>query len=178
MLRVKHHGDLEALEGLVDRLKSVVYSLVYSMVRSREDAEEAAQDTFLKLYRARDLYEDGRPLEPWILRIAGNTARDLLRRRKTSNLPTASTEEVSFLENLVVDPRDPEHARAATQGAIRFEVEKLSERLREPLELKYIGGRTNRQIADALGISVSNVKVRIARAKDVLQSRLEKLLEA
>ena len=44
--------------------------------------------------------------------------------------------------------------------------------------MKYIAGATNRQIADALGISVSNVKVRIARAKDVLQSRLERIMEA
>jgi RNA polymerase sigma factor (sigma-70 family) len=48
----------------------------------------------------------------------------------------------------------------------------MSERFQQPLVLRYLNGLTNRQIADVLGISVSNVKVRLARAKDVLESRL------
>ena len=178
MRRVKHHDELAALEQLVERFKSSVFSLAYSMLRSREDAEEAAQDTFLKLYRARDLYEDGRLVEPWLLRIAGNTCRDLLRRRKSSSLPTANGEETSFLEHVVADPRGDRVEADLTSGAVQHEVAKLSDRLRLPLVMKYIAGSTNRQIADSLGISVSNVKVRLARAKDVLQSRLDRILEA
>ena len=178
MLRVKRDNDLEALESLVERHKGTVFSMAYSMLRSREDAEEAAQDTFLKLHRARDLYDEGRPLEPWLLRIAGNTCRDLLRRRKAASTTTSLGEDSSFLENVVVDPSSVDASGIeATKGAVRHEVGQLSERLREPLLMKYISGSTNRQIADALGISVSNVKVRLARAKDVLQSRLERILE-
>ena len=51
-------------------------------------------------------------------------------------------------------------------------------RLRLPLVMKYVAGSTNQQIADALGISVSNVKVRLAQAKDVLANRLERILES
>ncbi len=57
-------GDIVAFETLVDRFKGTVYSLAYGMLRSREDAEEAAQDTFVKLFKARDRFEDGRRLEP------------------------------------------------------------------------------------------------------------------
>lgn len=178
MLQVKRGDDLEALEQLVERFKGVVYSLAYSMLRSREDAEEAAQDTFLKLHRARGLYEEGRPLEPWLLRIAGNTSRDVLRRRKTSALPVAQHDDGNFLENLVADPGTLDDGRIATSRAVHHEVSQLSDRLRLPLVMKYIAGATNRQIADALGISVSNVKVRLSRAKDVLQSRLERIVEA
>ncbi len=179
MHRVKHDSDLEALEALVERHKGTIFSLAFSMLRSREDAEEAAQDTFLKLYRARDLYEDGRPVEPWLLRIAGNTCRDLLRRRKTTVLPLATSEGAGLLEHVVPDPRSLDGDQVElTGGAVRHEVSQLSERLRLPLVMKYIAGATNRQIADALDISVSNVKVRLARAKDVLQSRLERILEA
>lgn len=178
MERVKHDHDLDALEQLVERFKAPVYSLSYSMLRSREDAEEAAQDTFLKLYRARDLYEDGRGVEPWLLRIAGNTCRDLLRRRRASKLPTAFGEESNYLEHVVPDPRSVGADLESTSGAVRDEVARLSDRLRQPLVMKYVTGSTNRQIAETLGISVSNVKVRLARAKDVLQSRLDRILEA
>ena len=53
----------------------------------------------------------------------------------------------------------------------------MSEKMRQPLVLKYLNAFTNQQIADALDISVSNVKVRVARAKDILQGRLERVLE-
>ena len=56
--------------------------------------------------------------------------------------------------------------------AVRQAIDDMTERFRQPLVLRYLNGLTNRQIADALGISVSNVKLRLARAKDVLQSRL------
>lgn len=175
MLRVKRSSDLGALETLVERHKGTVYRLAYSMLRSREDAEEAAQDTFLKLYRARDRYDDARPLEPWLLRIAANSCRDHLRRRKTGTLPVGSDDQ-DYLERAIADPRS-EGGFEATAGAVRHEIGRLSERLREPLVMKYVAGSTNRQIADALGISVSNVKVRIAQAKDLLASRLERILE-
>ena len=53
----------------------------------------------------------------------------------------------------------------------------LSEQARTPLVLKYLNGLTNQQVADVLGISLSNVKVRVARAKDLLHGRLQKVLE-
>jgi RNA polymerase sigma-70 factor (ECF subfamily) len=167
-------GDIAAFEALVERYKAVVYSLAFSMLRSPEDAEEAAQDTFVKLFRARAQFDAGRRLEPWLLRIAGNTCRDALRRRTAEKIPVASAVEGERLAQLVVDPRSVGREWSeATRHAVRHEIERLSDKLRLPLLLKYINGFTNQQVADALGISVSNVKVRMGRAKDVLQSRLE-----
>lgn len=170
-------GELAAFETLVDRYKAAVYRLAYSMLRRQEDAEEAAQDTFVKLFRRRDLFEEGRLLEPWLLRIAGNTCRDLLRRRRTSQVPEARDAEGESLVHLLVDDRQVELDQGRIAGqAVRHALDQLSERHRLPLLLKYEDQLTNQQIADALGISISNVKVRIARAKEVLQSRLDNVL--
>lgn len=171
MIDVKD-GDIAAFEQLVDRYKTPVYSLAYGMLRSREDAEEAAQDTFVKLFKARGMFDDGRRLEPWLFRIAGNTCRDLLRRRHADRIPR-STSMSPELAEIVPDPRgDGRDPLEAGRLAVRHELGKLSDKLRLPLVLKYVNGLTNRQVADVLGISVSNVKVRMARAKDLLQSRL------
>ena len=171
MIDVKD-GDIAAFEQLVDRYKTPVYSLAYGMLRSREDAEEAAQDTFVKLFKARGMFDDGRRLEPWLFRIAGNTCRDLLRRRHAERIPR-STSMSPELAEIVPDPRgDGRDPLEAGRLAVRHELGKLSDKLRLPLVLKYVNGLTNRQVADVLGISVSNVKVRMARAKDLLQSRL------
>jgi RNA polymerase sigma-70 factor (ECF subfamily) len=74
---------------------------------------------------------------------------------------------------LLEDPRTSrDDQKAAVRQAVRQAIDEMSERFQQPLVLRYLNGLTNRQIADVLGISVSNVKVRLARAKDVLQSRL------
>ncbi len=166
-------GEIAAFEQIVDRHKGMVYGLCYSMLRSREDAEEAAQDTFLKLFRSRDLFDAERALGPWLLRIAGNTSRDVLRRRRGNALPVLHDQEGQSILHLLEDPRDEDRAeKEVTSQAVQHAIEQMSERFRLPLVLRYQNGMTNQQIADALEISVSNVKLRLARAKDVLQGRL------
>ena len=59
----------------------MVYGLALSILRNPEDAEEAAQDAFVKLFVSRQKFDTARDLEPWLLRIAGNAGRDRLRRR-------------------------------------------------------------------------------------------------
>jgi len=171
MLRVQA-GDLEAFEQLVERFQSMVYGLAISMLRRPEDAEEAAQDTFLKLFRARDQFDGTRKLGPWLLRIAGNACRDRLRRRRVAELPAARMDvgDRDLLGELP-DPRSNEGDQLGPM--VRTELNQLSDKVRLPLELKYLRGKTNQEIAAALGISISNVKVQIARGKDILQSRLE-----
>jgi RNA polymerase sigma-70 factor (ECF subfamily) len=171
-------GDIAAFEAIVERYKRMVYSMAYGMLRSREDAEEAAQDTFVKLFRAREQFDPERRLEPWLLRIAGNTCRDVLRRRKTDKLPTLGGDDNQSLVEAIADPLSLGRDLAeASRNAVRQELSRLSDALRLPLVLKYLNGFTNHQVADALGISVSNVKVRAARAKDLLQSRLAERME-
>lgn len=171
MLRIQA-GDLEAFELLVERFQSMVYGLAISMLRRPEDAEEAAQDTFLKLFRARGQFDGTRKLGPWLLRIAGNACRDRLRRRRVAELPTARMDLGD--RDLLGELPDPRADQGEPLGpTVRTELDQLSDKVRLPLELKYLRGKTNQEIASALGISVSNVKVQIARGKDILQSRLE-----
>ena len=173
LMHLAKNGDVAAFEVLVERHQGLVYGLCYSMLRSREDAEEAAQDTFLKLFRSRHLFDETRPLEPWLLRIAGNTSRDTLRRRSGSMVRVLRESDGDPLLQLIEDSRSAAmDEKAATRHAVRHAISQMKERFRQPLVLRYLNGLTNQQIAEALGISVSNVKVRLARAKDVLQSRL------
>lgn len=179
MLQVQA-GDLGAFEQLVARYQTMVHGLAMSILRKPEDAEEATQDAFLKLFRARGSFDHSRTLEPWLLRIAGNACRDKLRRRRAAELPMAQAVGEEGRDPLldVPDLRAMQGAsRRFVDHSVRGELEQLSDRVRQPLELKYLRGFTNQQIADALGISVSNVKVQIARGKDILASRLQGVRE-
>jgi len=175
MLRVQA-GDLEAFAELVERFQNMVYGLALSILRRREDAEEAAQDTFLKLFPARHSFDESKNLEPWLLRIAGNASRDKLRRRRVNEMPLLRRADDSLLD--YADPRsvDPRRSGDAVQAhddeAVRRALGCLSDKIRLPLELKYLRGMTNQQIAESLEISVSNVKVQVSRGKDILASRL------
>ena len=177
MLRVQA-GDLEAFEQLVERYQNMVYGLALSILRNPEDAEEASQDAFIKLFRARDQFDSSRDLEPWLLRIAGNACRDRLRRRRSAALPLLEDADGADVTQQLPDVRDEVSPSVSIQQLVRGELDRLSQKARLPLELKYLRGMTNHQIAEAMGISVSNVKVQLARAKDVLQSRLGRVLEA
>jgi RNA polymerase sigma-70 factor (ECF subfamily) len=177
MLRVQA-GDLEAFAQLVERFQEMVHGLALSILRRPEDAEEAAQDAFIKLFRARSQYDGTRSLEPWLLRIAGNACRDKLRRRRASDLPIAHGEDGDMLMDLP-DTRQPHGAaRQFVDHSVRGELEQLSDKVRLPLELKYLRGLTNQQIATSLGVSISSVKVQLARGKDILASRLQGVREA
>lgn len=115
MLRVQA-GDLEAFAQLVDRFQTMVYGLALSILRRPEDAEEAAQDTFLKLFRGRAQFDGSRALEPWLLRIAGNACRDKLRRRRTGELPqTRIDSEIApeLADNRAVAPTSRHHVDSA-----------------------------------------------------------------
>lgn len=173
LMRAVQRGDLGSYEELVARHQSTVYGLCLTMLRSREDAEEAVQDSFLKLFRARDRFDPARRLEPWLLRIAGNTCRDALRRRRAE--PPRATTDSDQLAQILVDPRSTQlERRDAMKQLVQHEVGRLSERLRLPLQLRYEQGLNNSQIAESLGISLSNVKVRLAEAKDLMQGRLQR----
>jgi len=172
MLRIQA-GDLDAFSELVERYQDMVHGLALSILRRPEDAEEAAQDTFVKVFRARDQFDSTRTIEPWLLRIAGNACRDKLRRRRVGDLPLASSDDSELLAQLA-DPRQHvSSSRRAVDTSVRGELEQLSDKIRQPLELKYLRGLTNQQIATALGVSVSSVKVQLARGKDILASRLQ-----
>ncbi len=171
-------GDLGAFEQLVRRYQTMVHALAMSILRRPEDAEEATQDAFLKLFRARGSFDHQRALEPWLLRIAGNACRDRLRRRRVAELPgVRGGEEGQVAMAQLSDARHPGAVREHLGSSVRDHLEQLSPRVREPLELKYLRGYTNQQIAAALDISVSNVKVQIARGKDLLASRLQEVRE-
>lgn len=167
---VVREGDLAAFEHFVDRYKIGVYSLCYQILRSREDAEEASQDTFVKAYRARETYDPERKVSPWILRIASNAARDIMRRR-TNRVVVNSDLLVAESERLP-DPRGDELGGRVESEEVYRALGGLSEGYRIPLVLKYLHGLTNREIADSMGMSLSSLKVRMSRAREILHSRL------
>jgi len=159
-------GDVDAFEALFRQHQGEVFGWILRMVRNHATAEELTVETFWRMYRARAQFDVSRGnCGGWLRRIATNVALDHLRRRRP---------EVE----LTVDPPAPPKADAAEQSELRVTilraVERLSPRLRAVVLLALIEEQPYEKIADALGISVNAVKVRVFRGVRILRKELER----
>src|SRR5438105_3134402 len=154
LARAARGGDLDAFEALVRRYQRRVYALAFHHLRDTDEAQDLAQEVFVRLFRGLERYDPGRPFEPWFWRVAGNVAATYRRRRPAApvELPewTAAGERA---DNLPLE-------RALSD---------LSPDLRLPVLLHYYLDLPLDEIAIALGLSVSAVKSRLHRARAVLR---------
>ena len=158
-------GDQEAFRQLVERYQGAVYNLAYRMLGDPGDAEDAAQEIFVRIYRQLGRYDPARKFSTWTLAIATNYCIDQLRRRRMQLVP---------LENIIPWARAREagpEGEAITQEQ-RDEVQRLitqlPEKYRAPLVLRYFDELSCAEIADVLGMPEGTVKTQIHRARKAL----------
>ena len=164
-------GDVAAFEELVARHQAVAFRTAFVLCRDRAEAEEAAQDAFVKAFAALGRFRPGAPLRPWLLTIVANEARNRARgaaRRRglaeraaaaLGRAPTGPTPEALTLGG----ERDAE---------LRAALARLGERDREVLWLRYFGELDEQETAAALGVRRGTVKSRTSRALDRLREEL------
>jgi RNA polymerase sigma-70 factor (ECF subfamily) len=146
--------------------------------RQFEDAEDAAAEVFLKLYRVLHQKDEMAPFRPWISQIAAHHCIDKLRRRRHEN--SSSLEDVDV--NTLLDHSTPsalsEVIRNEAESRIRRALVGLPEKHRIVLVLRYYNRMSYSQVASALNLPLSAVRVRIFRAKRFLRGNLRRALRA
>lgn len=161
MERVQN-GDAAAFRVLFDRYQGRVHSYLLRRTRDREQAAEVYQETFLKVYRARNSWNPERPFRPWLFGIAANTARD--RARRSARRPV----EVE-LHDWQEQSTRPDHAeRMALESAISA----LPDTLRDAFLLGAVEGFDHREVAAQLDITPANARARVSRARAWLRRYL------
>ncbi|MDX6767905.1 MAG: sigma-70 family RNA polymerase sigma factor [Elusimicrobiota bacterium] len=170
-------GDEAAFEAVLDSYRDRVYALLLRLVRDPRDAEDLAQEAFLKAFRALASYDPGRPLASWLFKIAHNAALDFLRARGED--PAALDDPESGL-----DPAEPVAGieavlvREETRDRLERIVAGLPPLYREILLLRHKEDLDYRAIGEVLGLPEGTVKNRLFRARDLLKARLESAGEA
>ena len=159
-------GELEAFETLFRQFQAAVYAWVLRIVRDRSAAEDLTVETFWRIYRARARFDPSRPFEAWARRIATNVALDYLK--------TARVDLVPWTDSGAERPPDPA-IRSEVAAGIQRAFSELSPKLRLAATLALIEQRPYNEIAEALGISVAGVKVRVFRAVQKLRRKLRSL---
>jgi RNA polymerase sigma-70 factor (ECF subfamily) len=159
-------GDERAFLSLYDRYSPRVYALTLRVLGDSMLAEEATQDTFLKLWsRSRQFNPDRGSLAPWLLTIAHRTALDRLRLENRRPLPSNSQDAEEWYSL----PDEKTLNGEARWRSLYFAVQSLSEEHRQVIDLAYYKGMSQSEIAEVLGWPLGTVKTRIRAAMQVLR---------
>lgn len=174
-------GDFAAFEALVARYSGRIYALALRIVRQREDAEEVVQQTFLTVIERIDTFREESAFATWLTRVATNHALALLRRRRVrATLPLAEDsrddryEDVPRPAFIAAWKQTPEEIASQRETAriLAEALDELDEKYRLVFLLRDVEGLSTAETAEALGISESNTKVRLLRARLMLRERL------
>ena len=166
-------GDQAPYGLLVERYQPAVFNAAYRLLGHIEEAADITQEAFLRAYQALDSYQTNRPLAPWLCRIAINLALSRLKKRRPA-LPL--DEETGY------DPPDPSAEpqaallHAEQQQMLRQAILALPPDQRAVIELRHFQDQSYEEIAAGLGISLTNVKSRLFRARQQLRQILQKEL--
>ena len=167
-------GDKSAFEELVKRHQELVFSLSFKLTGNRELANDVAQEAFIRAWKAIGKFRGDSTFGTWIYRITVNTAWTL--RKKAKKHYSLNIEDTQ--EPIVVDEKkDPELVAINSDLSLvlRKALNQIPLEQRIIVELKNIEGRSHKEIADYLDISVTAAKVRLHRAHQKLRNILEEI---
>ncbi len=165
-------GDKEAFSKLVEAYQNPVYNLTYRMLGNSDEAEEAAQETFLRVYTRLDRYNPAYKFSTWILSIASHYCIDRLRKRRITWLSLDDPLPARFAPQLSSTKPGPESS--AIKGEMQSQVQVLLETLqpdyRAAVLLRYWYDMSYEEIAETMETTVSAIKSRLFRARKMLAS--------
>ncbi|MDE3068498.1 MAG: sigma-70 family RNA polymerase sigma factor [Verrucomicrobiota bacterium] len=183
LVRRARRGELEAYDELVKRYQERIYATIYHMTSNHEDANDLAQESFIKAFQALKSFKGGSSFYTWLYRIAVNKTINFLKQRR--NRPHMSLNDLDFnaehdpdLVSLVSDktPRR-DAALAELQEKLNAALMKLSESHRLAVVLHDVQGMAHEEIAEVMGCNIGTVRSRLFYARQQLQAHLSEYLK-
>jgi RNA polymerase sigma-70 factor (ECF subfamily) len=163
-------GDLQAYAELVRRYQAQVYNTCYRLLGERRDAEDLAQDTFIRVHQRFASYNPAMPFGPWVRRIAANLCLNHLQKRQELSMDLSQDDTLSPLPTPDADPGRPESLVEQRQlrGDLRRAILDLPPKYRMVVELRHFQELSYAEIAGELHASLSDVKTWLFRARQAL----------
>jgi RNA polymerase sigma-70 factor (ECF subfamily) len=171
LIELAQHGDVRAYGELVERYREVAFRTAYLIARNAADAEDAAQDAFVKAYYALDRFRSPEPFRPWILRIVSNEARN---RRRSAGRRERLALRLSERRGPGDAAPSPDAAAIAdeSRATLLAAIETLPERDRLVIGYRYLLDLSEAETAVTLGVRPGTVKSRLSRALERLRAAL------
>ena len=155
-------GDRAAYETIVNQFAPMVFRLISRFFRTREDVEDLAQDVFLKLFARIDQVRPDENFPGWLARMTVNTCYDDLRKKRRRKVALETYGPLIVTETPVIAPEPDRFDK------IRVALEALDPKFKVPLILKEVEEMSVEEIARTMGLTQTNVKVRLFRARKKL----------
>lgn len=180
LIRRCRDGDIDAYTTLISTYENKILSYCYRMLGNRADAEDAAQEVFVKVFRFIDKFSEQSAFSTWLYKIASNVCMDMLRKTKGGkaehvSLHTQNEDGEEFALPLADSAPSP-YERAQLSEAQRVLSEalaKLPPEQKQVIILRDVEGLSYEEIAETIGTAPGTVKSRINRARKALQKILE-----
>lgn len=171
-------GDAAAFEALVLRYQTQVYSLAYRMVGNEADAQDLAQEAFVRAWRALDSFQFSSQFSTWLYRLTSNICIDFLRsqkKRKHISLTVLQDDEQQQWDMPDNRPLPEEQMMASEEKeALSKAIAALDPEYRQVLTLRIVNDCSYQQISEIMGIREGTVKSRLSRAREQLRKKLAK----
>jgi len=185
LVRKAKQGNDEAFGMLVEQYQDKIYGYVSRMLHDPEEAEDVAQEVFIRAYQNLKEFREAASFPTWLYRIATNLAIDAARARKSRRAETFSldepveTEEGEMQRQLPADRLGPVDLAESSQlqQIVSEAIAQLSSKLRTVITLYDIEGLSYKEIAEVLGCPVGTVKSRLFNARNQLRNMLKEKID-
>ncbi|MEH7546090.1 RNA polymerase sigma factor SigW [Bacillus sp. AFS076308] len=170
-------GDQNAFGEIVEIYKNSVFQLCYRMLGNRHEAEDIAQEAFIRAYVNIQSFKQDKKFSTWLFRIATNLCIDRIRKKKPDyylDAEVAGTEGLTMYSQISSDSPLPEAEVESLelQETVQKEILKLPEKYRSAIVLKYMEDMSLNEISEILNLPLGTVKTRIHRGREALRQQL------
>jgi len=166
-------GEINCFSYIVERYKDIVFSIAYKVLKNREDAEELAQESFVKAYRSLNTFKGKAKFSTWLYRITYNTCISETRKKRLSFTMADAADIRDEAEEMNLDGI-PEENR---EKYVKCALEKLPEDEYTLVLLYYYEDQSIDEISGITGLTVSNTKIKLHRARKKLYAILNDMLK-
>ncbi|MDR4888393.1 RNA polymerase sigma factor SigW [Fredinandcohnia sp. QZ13] len=176
-IRQIKNGDQNAFAEIVEFYKDKVFQICYRMLGNRHEAEDIAQEAFIRAYVNIHSYDLNKKFSTWLYRIATNLSIDRIRKKKPDyylDAELAGSDGLTMYSQIAADAALPEDELETMelQELIQSEIMKLPDKYRSVIVLKYIEEFSLKEISGILDLPVGTVKTRIHRGREALRNQL------
>ena len=155
----------EYFEKLYNEIFPVVIKVSYHTTKDMDAAQDVCQDAFIKLYHREDTFQSVEDAKYWLIRVVKNLSFNYLEHEKVKN---RAFDKLKHMPSFSDDTGEKQLLKKDAVEKVNQALDQLPENLKAPLVLREFGGMNYKEIGNALGISESNVKIRIFRAREAL----------
>lgn len=171
-------GDEAAFRVLLQKYERAVYNICYRMVRNREEAEDLAQESFVKVFSMLERYNPSYAFSNWLFKITSNLCIDAMRKRRIETFPMDApiqSDKGDYERQYESPTDDPERLALRSERMSKLEkaIDGLPPHYRIMILLRHQEDLSYEEIAATLDVPLGTVKARIHRAREMLKTRLE-----